>query len=505
MARRAKRVVTRSERNALWIEKHIRVPEGLFVGKPLKLSEAQREWLAEIYDSPTRLYILSMGRKGGKTAFVALLLLLHLVGPEARTNSQLFSGAQSRDQAGLIFDLAAKMVRMSPDLTQYVVVRDTAKQLACPELGTLYRALSAEVTTAFGLSPAFVCHDELGQVRGPVSPFYGALETAAGAQVEPLSIVISTQAPTDADLMSVLIADAKTGKDPRRKVRIYEAPLDSDPFSEGAIRAANPHYDLFMNKEEVRDQAEQARRMPSAEAGYRNLVLNQRVEARSPFISRTVWEENGATPNALKGQKVYGGLDLASVSDLCALCLLSEAGDVHMTFWLPAEGLVAKARSDRVPYDVWEKSGALQTTPGRAVEYEFIAEYLRGIFDELDIVGIAFDRYNMKFLKPWLERVGFTEAELLKFVEFGQGFVSMSPALRAMESKLLAKKYRHGNHPLLAMCASNATIVTDPAGNRKFVKGRATGRIDGMVALAMAEGIIPNVPEPAPQFQMVWL
>ncbi|HXK16668.1 MAG TPA: terminase TerL endonuclease subunit, partial [Polyangiaceae bacterium] len=116
------------------------------------------------------------------------------------------------------------------------------------------------------------------------------------------------------------------------------------------------------------------------------------------------------------------------------------------------------------------------------------------------VEAIAFDRYNMKFLKPWLERAGFTEEELAKFVEFGQGFVSMSPAIRELESMLLARKLRHANHPVLTMCAANATVMMDPAGNRKFIKGRTTGRIDGMVALAMAVGVLPNVTEDdAPQ------
>jgi phage terminase large subunit-like protein len=101
----------------------------------------------------------------------------------------------------------------------------------------------------------------------------------------------------------------------------------------------------------------------------------------------------------------------------------------------------------------------------------------------------------MRFLKPWLERVGFSEDELERFVEFGQGFVSMSPALREMESRLLSRKLKHGNHPVLTMCAANATTISDPAGNRKFVKTKDTGRIDGMVALAMAIGVMPQVGE----------
>lgn len=471
------------------------MPEGRHVGKPVKLTAHQREWLEAIYDSPTRMLILSMGRKNGKTAFSAFLLLLHLCGPEAKPNSQLFSAAQSRDQAAILFALAAKMVRMSPDLREYVVVRDTAKQLACPELGTLYRALSADASTAYGLSPVFVVHDELGQVKGPRSELYEALETAAAAQDEPLSIVISTQAPTDADLLSLLIDDALAGADPRTKVRVYSASMDADPFEEAAIRQANPHFDVLMNHDEVRRQAEDARRLPSREASYRNLILNQRVEARSPFVARAIWQDNGGEPEDIEGMAVYGGLDLSSVSDLTALVLVSDDGDVVPTFWLPAEGLVEKSRNDRVPYDVWAREGYLQTTPGRAIEYEWVAEALRAVFDRHNVRAIAFDRWNMRHLRPWLERAGFSEDDLEKFVEFGQGFQSMSPAVRELESRLLSKRLRHGNHPVLTMCAANATTASDPAGNRKFVKSKATGRIDGMVALAMAIGVTPAVAE----------
>lgn len=474
------------------------------VGRRVKLTPQQREWLQDIYDSPTRTFVLSMGRKNGKTAFSAFLLLLHLCGPEAKPNSQLFSTALSRDQAAILFALAAKMVRMSPDLAEYVVIRDTAKQLACPELGTLYRALSADAPTAFGLSPAFTVHDELGQVKGPRSELYEAIETAAAAQDEPLSIIISTQAPTDADLLSLLIDDALSGSDPSLKVRLYTTPLDADPFDDKTIRQANPHFDVLMNKAEVRRQAEDARRLPSREAAYRNLILNQRVEARSPFVSRAVWQENGGAPGPLDRRKVWAGLDLSSVSDLTALVMVDDEGGVHSTFWLPHEGLSEKARTDRVPYDVWARDGLLKTTPGRSIEYEFIAEHLRGVFDRCDVQALAFDRYNMKFLRPWLEKVGFSEAEMARFVEFGQGMVSMSPALRELESRLLAKKLRHGNHPVLTMCAANATVVTDTAGNRKFTKAKSTGRIDGMVALAMAVGVMPQQVAAEPKFQMLF-
>ena len=182
------------------------------MGEPLLLQDWQKDFIKLVYDNPagTRRAILSTPRKNAKTSLSAALLLAHLVGPPAhnRPNSQLFSAAQSRDQAGLIFSLAAKMVRMNRDLASAVTVRETAKELVCGELGTKYKALSAEASTAFGLSPALTIFDELGQVRGPRSSLFEALETATAAQESPLTIIISTQAPTDADLLSILIDDA---------------------------------------------------------------------------------------------------------------------------------------------------------------------------------------------------------------------------------------------------------------------------------------------------------
>lgn len=485
----------RGNRNIKWIEQYCVVPEGRDVGKPVKLRPWQKAEIRKIYDNPhgTRRAILSFGRKNGKTAISAFLLLLHLCGPEARPNSQLFSAAQSRDQAAILFALAAKIVRMSPGLSSFVGIRDTAKQLYCPELGTLYRALSAEASTAYGLSPVFIVHDELGQVKGPRSPLYEALETATGAQENPLSIIISTQAPTDADLLSVLIDDAKTGADPRTVLSLYTADPDADPFEAETIKQANPAFGDFQNAEEVLAMAEDARRMPSREAEYRNLILNQRIEASNPFIVRSVWESCGDPPiEDFEGLPVYGGLDLSEVNDLTALVLIApHEGRWHVrpTFWLPGEGLYERARRDRVPYDVWHEQGYLETTPGRSIEYEWVAHYLRDLFERYDIRKIAFDRWNWRHLKPWLERVGFGEDDLERFVEFGQGYQSMSPALRTLESDLLNGKMAHGKHPVLSMCAANAVVQSDPSGNRKLAKDKSRGRIDGMVALAMARAV----------------
>ena len=176
----------RGKHNWGWIERHCFVPEGAHVCKQVKLLGWQKDFIEEIYNNPhkTRRAILSLGRKNGKTTLVACLLLVHLCGPEAkkRPNSQIYSAAQSRDQAALVFNLAAKMVRLNPQLRDAVLIHESAKSLSCPDLGTRYRALSAEATTAYGLSPALVVHDELGQIcpRKQIKPLQNmGFQTAA--------------------------------------------------------------------------------------------------------------------------------------------------------------------------------------------------------------------------------------------------------------------------------------------------------------------------------------
>lgn len=482
--------LSRGKRNIQWIERHCKIPEGKFVGQNVELRPWQRKIIRSIYDDSTRRAIISFGRKNAKTTMSGFLCLLHLCGPEAKPNSQLYSAAQSRDQAAILFNLMAKMIRMSPELSSVIAVRESAKQLFCSELGSLYRALSAEASTAYGLSPVFIVHDELGQVVGPRSQLYEALETAAGAQEEPLSVVISTQAPTDADLLSVLIDDAATGQDPETKLFLYTADESEDPFSVKSLRAANPAYGDFLNAKEVRRQAADAKRMPARENDYRNLILNQRVSRVSPFVSQAVWKSCGEKPRAADFEnQVVMGLDLSQRVDLTALVYVGRGEDsqfsVRCEFFAPEDGVADRSIRDRVPYDLWAKQGHLILTPGKTVGYGYVAKRIVEVCDEHNVTEIKFDRWGIPELRTQL---GLLNADDLPLEPHGQGFKDMTPALNALEEELLNGRIRHGNHPVLTWCAANAIITLDPAGNRKLDKKKSTGRIDGMVALAMAVG-----------------
>ena len=164
----------------------------------------------EVYDNPagtSRAY-MSVARKNGKSALIAAILLAHIVGPEAKQNSQIISGARSRDQAALVFKLAEKMVRLSPQLSEIIRVVPSSKMLIGLVMNVEYKAISAEAGTAHGLSPVLAILDEVGQVRRPQDSFIEAIETAQGAHASPLLIAISTQAATDADLFSNWLDDA---------------------------------------------------------------------------------------------------------------------------------------------------------------------------------------------------------------------------------------------------------------------------------------------------------
>lgn len=500
--------LTRAERNMRFVETYLKAPGGSYVGKPVVLAPFQQSFFYAVFDNPagTRKAILSKARKNAKTATIAMIVLCFLVGPEAVQNAVIVSGARSQKQAAMIFRFAKNMVNQSPQLSGLVKITESSKKLHGIPMGTEYSALSAEGKTAHGDGPLVAILDEAGQVRGDYDAFIEAIVTSQGSYLNPFLFIISTQAPTDADWLSIQIDDAINSQDEKIVCHLYAADDDCALNDEEQWKKANPAYGLFLNKNEIIEAAETAMRMPSFENTFRNLHLNMRIEAESPFVSKTVWQENGAQPEPLKGKKVYGGLDLSAVSDLTALVFVSEDGDVEPIFWLPKEGLMEKAKSDRVPYDRWEKEGYLRTTPGRSIEYEYIAYELRRVFDEYDVQQLNFDRALMRHLRPWLIKAGFTESELEKFNDFGQGFVSMHPALRDLESMLLQKKLKHGNHPVLTMCAGNARVETDAAGSRKFTKKKSTGRIDGMVSLGMAvAALCANKVESPPEYKIFFV
>lgn len=482
--------LTTGETVCRFIEETCVVPEGSKVGQPVRLADFQEMFYISIFDNPaiTDTAILSIARKNAKTGSIAFLVIVFLVGPVAIQNSRIISGAMSREQAAEVYNLASKCVAMSPKLRDRIKPVPSSKKLVGLLMNVEYQAISAEGKTAHGKSPVVAILDEVGQIRGPQSDFVDAVTTAQGAYDDPLLIYISTQAATDADLFSVAIDDAKTHKPAKTVCHVYCADQDADPLDESQWEKANPALGLFRSEKDMRKQAEKASRMPSFENTFRNLNLNQRVATFSPFVSPKVWGSCQDIPEELDGIEVFGGLDLSARTDLTAFVMVGRdaAGVVHVHpyFWTPEEGLYDRAKRDRVPYDVWVKQGFLRTTPGATVDYGFVVQEIADLTGGIDLQTIAFDRWKMAYFRKDMDSMGVE----FPMTEHGQGFKDMAPALDLLESELLNGRLRHGGHPVLTMCAANAVVTKDPAGNRKLDKHKATGRIDGMVALAMALG-----------------
>jgi len=455
-------------------------------------------------DSPSSLFLAGEAMTPThNTAIIACIVLAHLVGPEAVRNTQIISGAQSREQAAIVYELASKMVLFNPDLTRITRIVPSSKKIMGLTRNTVYHAISAEGKTAYGLSPVLAILDEVGQVRGPTDTFVDAIVTSQGAHSTPLLIAISTQSPNDSDMFSVWIDDALASKDPRIVCHLYAAPDSCELMDKAAWKESNPALGKFRSLEDLKEQAERAMRMPSLENMFRNLGLNQRVEVFSPFVSKGVWVLNSMEPDlsAFYEGDVYGGFDLSGKTDLTSLVLITSKGGkwhVRSFFWTPEKGLKDRARMSRTPLEMWAKQGLITVVPGAAIDYEVVAKDSLDIIEGMNLKALGFDRWRFDLLKKEYDELGHPE---LPLVPFGQGFQSMSPALELLEELLLNEQIAHGGSPVLTMCAMNSRVEMDAAGNRKLSKFKATGRIDGMVGLTMAVGMTNTKPEPKKEYQ----
>lgn len=504
--------VRRGDRVIAFIEKYIVVPDGALVGLPMVLLPEQKEFISAIYNNQrpdgrllTRRGILSIARKNGKTGLISALLGAHLIGPEAKLNSQLYSAARSRDQAALVFGYLAKSLRLNPKLEGLVQITDSSKRIVGITQGAAYKAMSADAQTAHGLSPALTIHDELGQVIGPNDALYDAFETAGGAQEEPLSLIISTQAANDADLLSRIIDDGLRNpkETPQTVVRLYAAEKTDDIFDEEVWYRVNFALGIFRGYDEFKEMAEQARRMPSTEARFRNLYLNMRIALQSLLIAPTVWKENDHyVDEALftSGLPVHMGMDLSQRTDLtAAVCAVQDpdTGIVHLKAFVytPSVGVEERAKVDRAPYPQWVKEGYLTTTGGVVVGYDQVCEHLKEHTAGMNLMSINFDRWRIDLMKKEASRVGFAPEGEVTWNPFGQGYKEMSPAIETLETLLLNRMLAHGNNPVLTMGASNAIAVFDTAKNRKVEKAKSTARIDPLVAAIMAVHACVSPPE----------
>jgi phage terminase large subunit-like protein len=487
--------LTTGQKVCVFAYKHLVVPEGKDVGKPLLLDEAQVAFILSVFDNPvhTRKGILSESRRNGKTFTVAVILLAFIVGSLAVQNSTVASAAHSREQAALCFRLMSLMLQHSKTLDGLYRIVPSSKRIVGLRKNVEYMALSADAKTGHGKSLRVLLLDEAGQFVESENEYISMLRTSQGSYDDARLFIISTQAPSDHSFLSLEIdASIREGSE-GTVTHLYAADPDCDLMDEKQWYYANPGLGKYRSITDLREQIKDAIVLPAKLPGVMNLLLNMRVAQESVFISPAVWKENMAKPDLevfRRSDYVSCGLDLSLVNDLsCAvLCAKDDDDNVHVLCYAfsPLGGIRERSLRDRVPYDEWARTGVIYAPPGDTLNYDLIAQYLRVQMEELgiEISEVHFDRFRIDVFRAACEREGF--AANATFTECGQGFVSMGCRLDALETALLGKKMRLGNNPILNLGASSAIVESDNVGNRRLTKKKSANKIDGLVSLTMA-------------------
>ncbi|RZL08599.1 MAG: terminase large subunit [Rubrivivax sp.] len=463
-------------------------------------------WMgADGYRRFRKAYI-ETGKGSGKSPLAAGIGHYGLMA-DKEPRAEIYAAATKKDQAMILFRDAVAMVDQSPALASRLLKSGTGLNvwnLAYLKTGSFFRPISADDGQS-GPRPHISLIDEVHEHK--TAYVVEMLKAGQKGRRQPLTVMI-TNSGTNKQTVCWDFHEygtkvcAGTLQDDAFFAYICALDKGEDPFTDPACWIkANPSLGVTIQDRYLIDQITEAKGMPGREATVRRLNFCQWVAAASPWISPHVWfdcEEKDFDQDLLLGRRCWGGLDLSSTQDLTALVLLFEPTKADPVwrqveyFWLPEDTLLEKEKKDKVSYSVWRDEGHLRTTPGKAINKLAVCIELAEIASLYDLQGVAYDRWRIEDLKVLLDQEGIS----LPMQPFGQGYKDMAPAVDEYERLLLASTVKHAANPVMTWCAANAVVVTDPAGNRKVSKEKATGRVDGIVAAVMAAGVGVCLTEP---------
>ena len=472
--------------------------KGSWAGQSFELIDWQEQIIRDVfgilkpngYRQFNTAYV-EIPKKMGKSELAAAIALLLTCG-DNEERAEVYGCAADRQQASIVFEVAADMVRMCPALNKRVKLLASTKRLIYLPTNSFYQVLSAEAYSKHGFNIHGVVFDELH--TQPNRKLFDVMTKGSGdARMQPLYFLITTAGDNVNSICYEVHQKAKdllTGRkhDATFYPVIYGAEEDDDWTDPKVWKKVNPSLGITVGIDKIKAACESAKQNPAEENSFRQLRLNQWVKQAVRWMPMEKWDKCAfkVDPESLKGRICYGGLDLSSTTDITAFVLvfppLDEDDKYHVLpfFWMPEENLDLRVRRDHVNYDLWKKQGFLKTTEGNVVHYGFIESFIEELGTHYNIREIAFDRWGAVQMTQNLEGLGFT------VVPFGQGFKDMSPPTKELMKLTLEEKIAHGGQPVLRWMMDNIFIRTDPAGNIKPDKEKSTERIDGAVALIMA-------------------
>jgi phage terminase large subunit-like protein len=515
---------TAAERGLVWdaaaaaeaiafFEEVLRLNGGDFEGLPFILQGWQAFIVGNLYGwlrrDPAkglvrrfRVAYVETGKGSGKSPLAAGIGIKGLTA-DGEARAEIYAAATKKDQAMVLFRDAVAMADQSPELIARLTksgVGEAAWNLAYRATASFFRPIAADEGQS-GPRPHVGLIDEYHEHKTDV--VYQLMRAGTKSRRQALIFLITNSgagATSPCGLMHDYAAQVAAGTKVDDAFFSFVCGLDDgdDPLKDEACwPKANPSLQFanLPGVQYLREQVTEARGMPSKEAIVRRLNFCQWTAAISPWLSAAVWDPCARpfTADDLRGRRAWGGLDLSSTTDLTAFVLLVEPAQPDEPWhilpwaWLPEGGadftLRHRSERDRVDYVAWAQQGYLETTPGAAISKRHVLQRVAQICAQFDVQHIAADRWRLEDFKQQADDDGITLPEL---IPFGQGFKDMSPALDSFETAILNRTVAHNGHPLLTWCAANAVTDSDPAGNRKLNKVKATGRIDLIVASVMA-------------------
>jgi phage terminase large subunit-like protein len=469
--------------------------KGRWAGQPFDLEPWQEhEIVRPIFGwrnaDGTRLYrecYVRIARKGGKSTLAAGIAG-YLTYADGEAGAEVYSAAVDKDQARIVFGALSEMVRSSPSLAKRSRVMRNA--IVIPKTAASYKVLSADAPNKHGLNASGVIVDELH--AHAKRDLFDVLSTSTGARTQPLVFSITTAGVYDQNGICVEKDDytrkvaAGVIDDPAFLGVIYALEEGEDWTDEKTWIKANPgmtggHPSL----EYLRRERDKAMASVAAQNTFRMLHCNQWVQQATRWIDLGLWDENAGlvVEPDLAGAVAYGGLDLASVSDLTAwvLAFPKDDGsvDILARHFLPEAAL--EVGPNAALYREWHSKGLLQTTPGNATDYAFVKERVIQDCAKFDVRGV-----NIDHLFQGQQLAGELLDEGVPVIAFRQNFTAFAMPMKEFERLLLERQLHHGGNPMLRWQADNVVVRSDPSGNLKPDKDKSGNKIDGIVAAVMA-------------------
>jgi phage terminase large subunit-like protein len=517
-----------------YFETVLRLSEGQFEGKAFELHTSQAFIVGSIFGWKRadgrrrfrRAYI-EQGKGNGKSPLAGGIGLKGLAS-DGEAGAQIYAAAAKREQAGILFADAVKMVKQSPALAKRLEFSGGPGRefnIAHHASGSFFRPVSRDTgKTGSGPRPYFVLADEVHEL--PDRKIIEMLERGFKFRREPLLFMI-TNSGSDRNSVAweehehavkVAAGNIDAVTDPTFLGEIlddttfsYVCSLDEgdDPLSDPSCWIkANPLLGVTITEEYLAETVAQAKAIPGQLNGILRLHFCVWTDAETAWMTRATLEPRLAEfdPAEHHGEQVWLGLDLSQNRDITALGAVVRTGttpegkptfDAWVEAWTPGDTMAGRELTDRLPYSVWAREGHLHAPQGESISFRHVAQTLAEYDRDFDVQVVAYDRYAFKRFEEEIDELGLS----LTFAEHPQGGLKkgkpltpggeglwMPGSIRMLEDALLEGRIRLKSNPVLISAMMSAVAEEDKWGNHWLAKTRSVNKIDAAIALAMALG-----------------